>query len=167
MTLNWSTGFELTIPLILAIGLALAWDSWHRPSSPPRLKAYAVRQGWQVDPVAFLDRDLRAGRLTTAVLSVRDQLWVELTGPHKLAPAEVRRRGSLLGPLTDPSVDRACRAVRALEREYQLAAKVEDPRRTDLWSTWRRPVWRERARSRFETTLAEVESLWPGLAGAS
>jgi len=57
--------------------------------------------------------------------------------------------------------------VRALEATYSLAYRVEDPFRTDLWSRWRRPVWRVRARQRFEKELSEVESLWPLLERSS
>jgi hypothetical protein len=159
MTLDAETAFEFLIPLVVVVGVAFAWDAWNRPAAPPRFHPYAVRQGWQVDPLAFLDRDLRAGRLTTAILTVRDDLTRELVQRHGLTRAEIRAHSRHLGTPSDPLIDRACRAVLSLERTYLLAARVEDPQRTDLWSRWRRPAWRARARDEFDAELAEATAL--------
>lgn len=157
----------LAVPLLIAICSAFAWILWSRPASPPRFHGYAVRHGWQVDPNAWLDQDLRKGRLTGGILTVRDRLLLELTRGHHLSLRQVRRPAILPRPKWDPVLDRACREVRALEATYSLAFRAEDPSRTDLWSRWRRPVWRTRARQRFEKELSEVESLWPTLSRSS
>jgi len=157
----------LAVPLLIAIGCAFAWMLWSRPAIPPRFRGYAVRHGWQIDPMAWLDQDLRKGRWTGGILTVRDRLLLELTRGHHLSLRQVRRPPLLRRAKRDPVVDRACREVRALEATYSLAYRVEDPFRTDLWSRWRRPVWRVRARQRFEKELSEVESLWPLLERSS
>jgi len=159
VTLDWGTALELLIPLVIVVSAAFAWDAWSRPAAPPRFRPYAVRQGWQVDPLAFLDRDLRMGRLTTAILTVHDDLVRDLTQRRGLTASEIRATARRFGTPSPPSTVRACRTVLSLEQTYLLAARVEDPRRTDLWSEWRRPVWRLRARQRFSAELAEAQAL--------
>jgi hypothetical protein len=158
--------YLLALPLVLAMGLAFAWILWSRPASPPRFHGYVVRQSWQIDPLAFLERDLREGQFTRGILSVRDRLLVELHERHGLSPTRVRRRLRSARVRQEPTIERACQEVRALEKTYSIAFRAEDPSRTDLWSRWRKPVWRERARSRFEMELTEVETLWPLLEAA-
>jgi len=167
VTADLSGPLVLVIPLIVAILSALAWILWSRPVEPPRFRGYAVRQGWQVDPMARLDRDLRQGRLTSGIVAVRDILLLELAARYHLSPTQVRRSTPFARPRRGPGVDRACRVVRSLEATYTIASLVEDPRRTDLWSRWRRPAWRALARRRFEEELSAVESLWPALGAAS
>jgi hypothetical protein len=167
VTFDWGTGFELAIPVLLAIAVALLWDLWIRPASPPRFQGYVVRQGWQVDPNAVLDRDLRNDRLTGAIVAVHEHLVRELADHRKLSRREIRRRSHRLGTPADPPVERACRAVRVLEWTYPLAVMVEDPHRTDLWSRWRRPLWRARARAEYLAALAESEAIWPALTEGS
>jgi hypothetical protein len=163
VSLDWPTAFELGIPVAFTIAAAILWDLWVHPASPPQFHGYAVRQGWQVDPNAILDRDLREGRLTGAIVAVHDQLIRELSGHRNLSRDEIRRHSSRLAPPNAPPVERACRAVRLLEKTYRLAAMVEDPRRTDLWSRWRRPVWRTRSRERYLSALTEANAIWPAL----
>ena len=159
--------FVLTVPLLVALIVAFGWILWSRPILPFRFTGYAVRQGWQIDPMARLDASLRHGRLSAGILAVRDRLLIQLMREHHLTPREVRSRFLAAGRPKDPVVDRACAAVRALETTYSLAFLSEDPERRDLWTRWRRPVWRERARRRFESELSEVESLWPLLEAGS
>ncbi len=162
MTTDLPGPFVFAVPLLLAILLAFAWTLWSRPAKPPRFAGYAVRQGWQVDPMALLNVDLRRGRLTGGIVAVRDRLLLELTERLDLTPQEIRRRfPTALAARRAPAVHRACAEVRALEATYAIAYRVEDPLRTDLWSRWRRPVWRARSRQRFEEELSEAESLFP------
>lgn len=153
----------LAVPLLLAIVAAFAWILVSRPAKPPRFRGYAVRQGWQVDPIALLDQDLRRERLTSGIIAVRDRLLLELTGRYRISLKEVRRSLLPVRSGRGPAVDEACREVRALEATYAIAYRVEDPLRTDLWSRWRRPAWREQARRRFEEELSAVETLWSRL----
>jgi hypothetical protein len=157
----------LAVPLLIGIASAFAWVLWSRPAKPPRFRGYAVRQGWQVDPMARLDRELREGRLTGGIIAIRDRLLLSLMYRHHLSLHQVRRRSGIRRAKRDPTIDRACREVRALEATYSLAYRVEDPFRADLWSRWRRPVWRARSRRQFEKELSEAESLWPLLETAS
>jgi len=157
----------LEVPTLLALISAFAWILWSRPASPPRFHGYAVRQGWQVDPIALLDEDLRKGRLTAGILAVRDRLLVELTQHHGIDLPQIRRRLSFSRVPLAPEVTKACEAVRALEATYSIAYRVENPFLTDLWTRWRRPVWRAQALRRLEKELSEVETLWPSLEKAS
>jgi len=158
----------LAVPLLILVFAVLAWVTWSHPASPPRRgRGYAVRQGWQIDPMAVLNRDLREGRIGSGIVAVRDRLLLELSEQHHLSAEDVRRRFFLLRPRPAPVIARSCRTVRALETTFEIAFRAEDPRRTDLWTRWRRPVWRERARQRFEEELSEVETLWPRLEGPS
>lgn len=159
MTIALGGPFVFLIPLLIAIGLTFGWLAWSRPANPPRFSGYAVRQDWQVDPMALLDRDLRAGRWTAGIIAVHDRLLAELTRGHRLTPAQIRRR--FPRARRDPAVDQACRALRSLEATYPIAYRAEDPARKDLWSRWRRPVWQERARREFQDELSQVEALWP------
>ena len=162
----------LTGPLVLAVPSALVfiaavgWDAWARPALPPRFRGYAVRQGWQVDPLALLDSELRKDKISTAIAAVRDRVVRELVQHHKLTVRAIGRAGSPFLSAKNEPVAEACRAVRQLDLAYRLAARAEDPRRTDLWSRWRRPVWRARARYRFEQQLGHLPSFWPALEGA-
>ena len=165
MTSGLVLSLAFGVPLLIALLTAIAWDLWSRPAEPPRFAAYTVRQGWKIDPIALLDQDLRLGRLTGAIFAVHDRLVRELTERHGLRPAEILRDILPLQQRRDPTIDRACRSVRALEVTYQIANRVEDPRRTDVWSQWRRPVWRSSARRRFQAELSEIESIWPVLEG--
>jgi hypothetical protein len=167
VTTDLTGPFVLAVPLLIAIFCTFAWILWSRPASPPRFRGYAVRQGWQVDPMAWLDQDLRKGRLTGGIIVVRDRLLLELARGHHVSLRQARRSPLLHRAKRDSVVDRACRQVRALEATYSLAYRVEDPFRMDLWSRWRRPVWRERARRRFEKELSEAQSLWPLLERSS
>ena len=167
MTSALTGPLALTVPLLLAISCGFAWILWSRPAKPPRFRGYAVRQGWQVDPMARLDQELREGRLTGGIIAIRDRLLTSLMYRHHLSLRQVRRPPLSRQAKRDPTIDRACREVRALETTYSIAYRVEDPLRTDLWSRWRRPVWQARARRRFEQELSEVESLWTLLETAS
>ncbi|HLM70085.1 MAG TPA: hypothetical protein VK423_01710 [Thermoplasmata archaeon] len=164
---------ELTGPLVLAIPSAIAflaavaWDSWARPAVPPRFQGYSLHQGWRVDPVAVLDEDLRHEKLTGAVAIVRSRLLRELIVHHELSAREVERIGGPFGPRVAPTIRLACRTVRDLEVTYRIAERVEDPRRTDPWSQWRRPRWQVMARSRFEGELRRIETFWSSLEAAS
>ena len=153
----------LLVPLLLGIGAAFAWVLSSRPVSPPRLRGYATRQSWQVDPGAILDRDLRAGRLSSGILVARDRLFLTLTDRHHLSPVTIRRRWQRGRRRTAPVLREACRTVRRLESTYGVAHRAEDLSRTDLWSRWRRPAWRERARREFEEEFTEVERVLPRL----
>jgi len=113
-----------------------------------------------------LDRDLREGRLTTAAVAVHDRLIGELSGRYRLTATEIRRAWWTFRHEPNPTVERACHLVSDLERTYLLAQRAEDPRRSDPWSRWRKPVWRAAARDRFSTELAEAETLWPALVGS-
>ncbi|MGA8664565.1 MAG: hypothetical protein WB809_05825 [Thermoplasmata archaeon] len=166
----------MTDPTVaIAVGVSIfatflafcGWATWSRPAEPPRFRGYAVRQGWKVDPIALLDQDLRRGRLAWAVTLVHDRLVHELTDRHGLTPREIvaRTRPGPSGRL--PAVDRACRVLVSLEATYQIAYRAEDPHRTDVWSAWRKPVWRAAARRRFENELTEVEGLWAPLEAAA
>jgi hypothetical protein len=159
--------FVLAVPLFLAFVAAFAWILWSRPAKPPRFRGYAVRLDWQVDPMARLDRDLRRGRLTGGIVAVRDRLLVELTEHRGLTPRDVRRLGGSAGARRTSPVERACQELRALEATYWIAYRAEDPLRRDVWSRWRRPVWRKRARREFAAELSEIESLWSLLETAS
>ena len=152
--------------MVIAFLAALLWDLWSHPADPPRFAGYRVHQGWKVDPVAVLDAELRRGHLTAAIVAVHDRLVTELLDHHRLTPREIR--GGLFHSTAarGPAIDRACAAVRSLERTYEVAYRVEDPRRTDLWSEWRRADWTAQVRREFGAELAEVESMWP-LLGAS
>jgi len=165
MTVALSGPWVLAIPFTVAIIAVFAWLLWSRPARPPQFQGYTVRRGWQVDPLSLLERDLQEGRLTAGILTVRDRLEHLLTERYSLTPPEIHE--IFIRADRSPEVVRACREVRALESTAAIASRVEDPRRTDLWSRWRRPVWRKRAYERFRTELSEIESLWPALEGAS
>lgn len=167
MTLDWPTLLELAIPLVIALGATFAWDAWVRPASPSRFEPYAIRGAWQVDPISLLDQDLRRGRLTGAITAVHDQLLQELTLRHGMTAAEIARGSARLGGPPMPPTERACRVIRAMVATYGAASRTEDPRRTDLWSQWRRPVWRDKAERQFRAELAEAEAVWPTLVEAS
>lgn len=155
------TSLVLGVPLLIAFFTALAWDFWSWPAEPPRFHGYTVRQSWKVDPLALLDQELRRERLTVAIVSVHDRLLRELTGRHGLTSREILGGLRISAKRRDPTVDRACRAARALETTYQLASRAEDPLRADVWSEWRRPAWRASARRRFDREFSEVESVLP------
>lgn len=157
----------LAVPLLVATAAGFAWILWPRPANPPRFRGYAVRQGWQVDPLAVLERDLRQGHLSVGIVDLRDRLWRELSEHHHLSPIEIRSWRLIPAEDWGQAVQEACQLVRALETTLLLASRAEDPQRLDLWSRWRRPAWRERARRRFEAELSDVESLWPRLEAAS
>jgi hypothetical protein len=159
--------FVLTVPLVVATAAGFVWLAWARPASPPRFRGYVVRQGWQVDPLAVLELDLRQGHLSAGILEVRDRLWRELSDHHHLTPVDIRRWHLIPPEDWGQAVQEACQHVRALEATLLLASRAEDPRRVDLWSRWRKPAWRARARRRFEQELSEVETLWPRLEAAS
>lgn len=167
MTGDLSGPLLLAIPSLIAFLAAFTWDAWARPALPPRFAGYAVRQGWQIDPIAVLDQDLRHEKITRAVIAVRDRLVRELTAHHGLTARAIARAGLPFAPRREPTVDLACRTVRELETTFQIAARAEDPERTDLWSRWRRPVWRATARRRYEAELASITSFWPALEAAS
>jgi len=167
MTADLSGPLVLELPILLALISVFAWTLWSRPAAPPRFHGYAVRQGWQVDPIAVLDQDLRQGRLTGGILAVRDRLLIELTQHHGLELAQIRRKFSFSRVPRTPEVTMACEAVRALEATYSVAYRAENPLLTDLWTRWRRPVWREQARRQFEKELSDVENLWPALETSS
>jgi hypothetical protein len=167
VTIALSGPLALAVPLGLTILALIAWAIWSRPANPPRLQGYSVRQGWQVDPMALLDRDLKEGRLARGVLMARDRLRLELSERHQLSDADVRRRFYLFRAKPAPEIGRACALVRGLETTYDISIRAEDPQQTDLWSRWRRPAWRARARRRFEEELSEIETLWPRLEASS
>jgi hypothetical protein len=156
-----------TVPFVTAVVTALVWANWSKPADPPRLRGYAVRQGWQVDPIALLDRELLEGRLADGILAVHDRLLTELIEHHGLKATDVQRQFYLLGKKPPTVVREACAQVRALAATYEVAYRAEDRGRTDLWSRWRRPAWAEAARLRFEEELSAVEALWPQLEAAS
>ena len=167
MTLGTATAVELALPLAAALVAAFAWDAWVRPVAPPRFQPYSIRPDWQVDPLAILDQDLRRGRLTVAIRVVHDRLLEALVEGGRVAPAEIGRYPARLGGPGQPPVERTCRLVRVMAATHRIAALAEDPRRTDLWSSWRRPAWRARAEQRFRAELAEAEMVWPELMGAT
>ena len=167
MTLDWATAAELTIPLVLAVGAAFTWDAWAKLSSPPMFTPYAIRRGWQVDPLALLDQDLRQGHLTGAISAVHDQLLRELLEHHKMDPGVIAHGPSRLGRPGDSPTSRACRLVRSMVTTYGIASRAESARRDDLWAQWRRPAWRTAAERRFLVEFAEAEAVWPQLAEAS
>jgi len=151
---------ELAVPLVIVVSATFAWLLWSRPAKPPRFRGYAVRQGWQVDPLAPLNWDLRQGRIAVGVGAVRDRLVSELSEGREIDPRELRRSPIFSRSDRSSGTERARRQLRALDITYELAARAEDPQRTDLWSRWRKPVWREKARQRFEAELAELDALW-------
>ena len=153
--------FGLEVALLLAFFAFAVWAWWSRSADPPRFRPYAVRQGWKVDPIALLDQDLRRGRLLWAVTLVHDRLVHELTGRFGLTPEEIVGPPGPGGPARRPEVLVACQTVVALQKTYELAYRAEDPERTDVWSEWRKPAWRQAARHRFESELAQVVALWP------
>ncbi len=159
--------FPLTVPLVLVAGTAIAWWTWNRSANPPRFWGYSVRIGWRVDPVAWLDRDLRHDLLAPGIYSVLQRLLRELAGPPQLRSAEI------FGWLTpgrvrrDPLLLRARRTARRLDAAYRLANLAEDPRGTDVWSRWRRPIRRAKARQIFEEQLREIDAIWPRLEAAA
>ncbi|MGD0588998.1 MAG: hypothetical protein ABSA63_09455 [Thermoplasmata archaeon] len=157
----------LAVPSVVAFLAAVGWDSWARPALPPRFTGYAVRQGWQVDPLAVLDQDLRHEKLTSAVVTVRDRLVRELTLGHGLTLHDIATVGRPFRPPRDASIETACRAIRRLDLVYEVASRAEDLRRTDLWSRWRRPAWRATARRRFEEELSVIRSVWAPLEASS
>jgi hypothetical protein len=163
VTVSLSEPLLFTIPLVIAVLAAIAWLQWGRPVNPPRLRGYAVRQGWQVDPIALLDRELLEGRLAEGILSVHTLLRNELAEHHQITARDLERQFYLFGNKPSPAVREACSQVRALATTYLIASRAEDPRRTDLWSRWRRPSWRAEAERRFEEELTAVEALWPRL----
>jgi len=163
VTVSLSEPLLFTIPLAISVLAPIAWGYWGRPMNPPRLRGYAVRQGWQVDPIALLDRELREGRLAEGILSVHDLLLNELAERHQTTARDVQRQFYLFGKKPSLAVRQACSQVRSLRITYMIASRAEDPRRTDLWSRWRRPSWRAEAQRRFEEELTAVESLWPRL----
>lgn len=167
MTLDGATLLELAIPLAIALGAWFAWDAWVRPASPPRFQPYSIRRAWQVDPLALLDGDLRRGHLMGAITTVHDQLLRELTLRHGMTATEIAHGPAWLGRPSETPVERACRVVRAMVATYRIAGRAEDPQRTDLWSQWRRPVWRDAAERRFRAEFAEAEAVWPALSEAS
>jgi len=150
--------YLLTVPLLLAFVADLAWVAWSQPALPPLFRGYAVRGAWEVDPLAILDQGLRRDQWSVGILAVRDRLMNELHDRYDLPFPEMRRR--FLPPsFRHPAIARACSEVRALESTYSLALRAEDPLRTDLWSQWRRPVWRAQVRREFERELHAVETL--------
>jgi len=163
VTVTLSGPLLFTIPLAISVVAAIAWLQWGRPVNPPRLRGYAVRQGWQVDPIALLDRELLEGRLAEGILSVHNLLRNELAERHQITARDVQRQFYFFGKKPSRAVREACSQVRSLATTYLVAARAEDPRRTDLWSRWRRPSWRAEAERRFEEELTVVESLWPRL----
>ncbi|MGA8605166.1 MAG: hypothetical protein WB788_08965 [Thermoplasmata archaeon] len=163
MTVSLSEPLLFTIPLVISVLAAIVWLQWGRPVNPPRLRGYAVRQGWQIDPIALLDRELLEGRMAEGILSVHNLLSSELAERHQITAWDVQRQFYFFGKKPSPAVREACSQVRALATTYLIAARAEDPRRTDLWSRWRRPSWRAEAERRFDEELTAVESLWPRL----
>jgi hypothetical protein len=163
VTAGLSASLALGLAMPFAFLSSISWELWGRPADPPRFTGYSVRPGWKIDPIALLDQDLRRDRLTWAVTMVHDRLVGELTGHYGMTPDQIL--GSVF-PTRDarpPVIDRACRAVLALEDTYRLAFLAEDPNRKDVWSEWRRPVWRSEARRRFQEELDEVVTIWPYL----
>lgn len=159
--------FPLTVPLVLVAGVAIAWWSWNRSANPPRFSGYSVRIGWMVDPVAWLDRDLRRDLLAPGIYSVLQRLLRELTDHRQLRNAEIF--GWLVSARVrrDPLLLRARRTARRLDGAYRLANLAEDPRWNDVWSRWRRPIRRARARQIFEEELREIDQIWPRLEAAA
>lgn len=157
------TALPLTLPLGVAAGVALAWWSWRRFADPPRFSGYPARIRWMVDPVAWLDRDLRAGRLAPGISATSGRLVQELIRYHSVSTEEIYTwfRPYRIGH--NPLLLRAVRLVRLLDGAYRLADMAEDPRLTDPWSRWRRPVRKAQARQLFEEGLREFQVIWPQL----
>lgn len=153
----------LTLPLGIAVGAALAWWSWRRFADPPRLSAYPTRIQWMVDPWAWLDRDLRNGRLAWAIFAIHERLVQELDRHFFLSTEEIHARFPRHRLSGDPLLPRALRLARRLDYAWRLAYLAESPWLTDAWSRWRRPVWSLRARKIFEEGLSEVRGIWPQL----
>jgi hypothetical protein len=153
----------LSLPLLLLAVVAIGWWSWNRSANPPRFWGYAVRVGWMVDPIAWLDRDLRQGLLGYGIGAVLRRLLDELTGPHRLTQREIYGWFGSRRVRSDPVLVRARASVRRLGEAYRLANLAEDPGLNDLWSRWRRPARRARARAIFEEELRDVRQLWPRL----
>ena len=153
----------LTLPVVIVAGAAVTWWSWRRFANPPRFSRYAVRIRWMVDPVAWLDRDLRNGRLAPGIGAVLLRVLQELDQRHHLSSEELYSRWRPYRISHDPLLLRAWRLVRRLDSAYRLADLAEDPRLTDFWSRWRRPVRNARAASLFEEALGEVRAIWPRL----
>jgi hypothetical protein len=160
------TALPLTLPLVIAAGAALTWWSWRRFANPPRFSGYPVRIRWMVDPIAWLDRDLRNGRLAPGISAVLGRLLQELNQYHHLSNQELYRWFRPYRISRDPLLLRAWRLVRRLDDAYRLADLAEDPRLTDLWSRWRRPVRKARAGAIFEEGFREVRAIWPQLEAA-
>jgi hypothetical protein len=167
VTVSLAGPVALAVPLLVTLFAVFAWGLWDRSADPPRLRGYAVRQGWQVDPIALLNRDLQDGRMAAGVLAVHDLVLGELTGRHHVSARAIRRQSIFARPDEGSPLRRACDLVVALETTYEIAYRAEDRKRTDLWSRWRRPKWRELARQRFGEELSAVESVWPLLENPS
>jgi hypothetical protein len=161
-----TTALPLVLPLVVAGGAAVTWWSWRRFGDPPRLSPYPVRVRWKVDPMAWLDRDLRNGRIAPGIGAVLGQLLQELTQHHHLTIPEIYSRFRSYRVAHDPLLLQAWRLVRRLDDAYRLAELAEDPRLTDFWSRWRQPVRKARAGAMFEEGLREVRAIWPKLEGA-
>ncbi len=156
----------LTLPILLVAGVAIGWWVWNRSANPPQFRGYAVRIGWMVDPIAWLDRDLRNGALTSGISAVLRELLHELVDGHHLTNSDIYGVFPRPRVREDPLLRRARRAVRQLEVARHLAELAEDPGRSDLWSRWRRPVRRSRARRILDHELGEIREIWPQMEAA-
>jgi hypothetical protein len=153
----------LTLPLVIAVGAAVTWWSWRRFANPPRFSRYPVRIRWMVDPMAWLDRDLRNGQLASGIDAVLGRLVYELNEYHYLSNEEIFTPFRPYRISHDPLLLRACRLVRRMDGAYRLADLAEDPRLTDPWSRWRRPIRKAKAREIFKEGLREIHAIWPQL----
>ena len=148
----------IALPLGIAAGVAAGWSSWRRFADPPRFSAYSVRLRWMVDPMAWVDRDLRNGELSSAIHAViaRVREDIRRSSTARAGQSRIRFWGPRRSP--DPLFRQRRRLARRLENAWHLALLGEDRRLTDPWSRWRQRRWNAKARNIFEKALSEARS---------
>ena len=113
--------------------------------------------------MAWLDRDLRHGRLAPAINAVHERLIFELNQYHAVSTEEIYTWFRPYHVSSNPLLLRASRIVRRLDLAYQMADLAEDLRLTDPWSRWRRASRKTRSRAIFAAGMREVQEIWPQL----